>query len=53
MPIVFRVVSQDDYQAWLVTAKKKYAAATERNPRRERARGDAPIGPGRPTRRGD
>jgi cytochrome c oxidase subunit 2 len=28
MPIVFRVVSDDDYQAWLVTAKKKYAAAS-------------------------
>jgi cytochrome c oxidase subunit II len=27
MPIVFRVVSDDDYQTWLVTAKKKYAAA--------------------------
>ncbi len=27
MPIVFRVVSQDAYQAWLVEAKKKFAAA--------------------------
>jgi cytochrome c oxidase subunit II len=27
MPIVFRVVSQDKYQAWLADAKKKYAAA--------------------------
>jgi cytochrome c oxidase subunit 2 len=27
MPIVFRVVSDDDYQAWLATAKQKFAAA--------------------------
>jgi cytochrome c oxidase subunit 2 len=27
MPIVFRVVSQDAYKAWLVSAKKKFAAA--------------------------
>ena len=27
MPIVFRVVSQDAYQAWLADAKKKFAAA--------------------------
>jgi cytochrome c oxidase subunit II len=27
MPIVFRVVSDDKYQAWLVDAKKKFAAA--------------------------
>lgn len=27
MPIVFRVVSQDKYQAWLSGAKKKFAAA--------------------------
>jgi cytochrome c oxidase subunit 2 len=27
MPIAFRVVSQDAYQAWLADAKKKYAAA--------------------------
>jgi cytochrome c oxidase subunit 2 len=27
MPIVFRVVSQEKYQAWLVDAKKKYASA--------------------------
>jgi cytochrome c oxidase subunit 2 len=27
MPIAFRVVSQDEYEAWLADAKKKYAAA--------------------------
>ena len=27
MPIVFRVVSEDKYQAWLADAKKKFAAA--------------------------
>jgi heme/copper-type cytochrome/quinol oxidase subunit 2 len=27
MPIVFRVVSQEKYEAWLADAKKKYAAA--------------------------
>ena len=27
MPIAFRVVSDDEYQAWLVDAKKKFAAA--------------------------
>ena len=27
MPIAFRVVSQDDYKAWLADAKKKFAAA--------------------------
>jgi cytochrome c oxidase subunit 2 len=27
MPIAFRVVSEDAYQAWLVDAKKKFAAA--------------------------
>ncbi len=27
MPIAFRVVSQEQYQAWLTDAKKKYAAA--------------------------
>ncbi len=27
MPIVFRVVSEEKYQAWLADAKKKYAAA--------------------------
>ena len=31
MPIAFRVVSQDKYQAWLADAKKKFASATERN----------------------
>jgi cytochrome c oxidase subunit 2 len=29
MPIVFRVVSQEDYAAWLATAKTKFAAATD------------------------
>jgi cytochrome c oxidase subunit 2 len=29
MPIVFRVVSQDDYEAWLAAAKTKFAAATD------------------------
>ena len=29
MPIEFRVVSQDDYQAWLASAKKKFAAGTD------------------------
>jgi cytochrome c oxidase subunit 2 len=29
MPIAFRVVSQDQYQAWLADAKKKFASATE------------------------
>ena len=27
MPIVFRVVSEEKYQAWLADAKKKFAAA--------------------------
>jgi cytochrome c oxidase subunit 2 len=27
MPIAFRVVSQDKYEAWLTDAKKKFAAA--------------------------
>ena len=27
MPIMFRVVAQDKYDAWLLDAKKKYAAA--------------------------
>jgi len=27
MPIAFRVVSQDKYDAWLLDAKKKYASA--------------------------
>jgi cytochrome c oxidase subunit 2 len=27
MPIVFRVVSDDKYQAWLADAKKKFAVA--------------------------
>ena len=27
MPIVFRVVSDEDYKQWLVDAKKKFAAA--------------------------
>ncbi len=27
MPIAFRVVSEDKYQAWLADAKKKFAAA--------------------------
>ncbi len=27
MPIAFRVVSDDEYKAWLVTAKKKFASA--------------------------
>ncbi len=27
MPIAFRVVSQEKYEAWLVDAKKKYASA--------------------------
>ena len=30
MPIAFRVVSQDQYQAWLADAKKKFASATEK-----------------------
>ncbi len=29
MPIVFRVVSQEDYAAWLAAAKTKFAAATD------------------------
>jgi cytochrome c oxidase subunit 2 len=29
MPIVFRVVSQEDYEAWLAAAKTKFAAATD------------------------
>jgi cytochrome c oxidase subunit 2 len=29
MPIAFRVVSDEKYQAWLVDAKKKYAAASD------------------------
>jgi cytochrome c oxidase subunit 2 len=30
MPIVVRVVSEKDYQAWLTTAKKKFAASDDR-----------------------
>jgi cytochrome c oxidase subunit 2 len=39
MPIVFRVVSEDAYKAWLVDAKKKYASAPL--PRNEFAANDA------------
>ena len=42
MPIVFRVVSEDEYQAWLADAKKKFAAAPSAISRRRR-RSDAPT----------
>ena len=31
MPIAFRVVSEDKYQAWLADAKKKFAGGAERD----------------------
>ena len=33
MPIAFRVVSEEEYQAWLADAKKKFAAGDERRSR--------------------
>ena len=38
MPIAFRVVSQEKYQAWLADAKKKYAAAPSADTCRRRDR---------------
>ncbi len=31
MPIAFRVVSEEQYEAWLADAKKKYASADRRH----------------------
>lgn len=32
MPIAFKVVSEPDYQAWLITAKKNFASIDSQNP---------------------